>query len=283
MDIIGPLPSARSYRYCLTAVDRISRGPEAWPLQDITAESVAEGLLAYWISRFGIPDCITTDQGRQFESQLFKSMGLCLTTRRSRTTSYHPSSNGVVDRFHRQLKASIMCHPDMSWVEALPLTLLGIHSAFKDDIHASTAELVYGELLKLPGEMLSPVSNTDQPQNVSDFEIRLRNQMSRLCPTAASCHAKPSTFVYKELSTCRHVFLRDDTVRGALQPPYYGPHQVVSRDEKTISVLLHNKTVKVSFDRVKPAYIFTSDSSPTSTFSPTSDTPFETSTSSYTD
>lgn len=103
VDIIGPLPSARSYRYCLTAVDRFSRWPEAWPLQNkaFTAESVAEDLLACWISRFGIPDCITTDQGRQFESQLFKSMGLCLGTRRSRTTSYHPSSNGMVERFHR--------------------------------------------------------------------------------------------------------------------------------------------------------------------------------------
>lgn len=171
----------------------------------------------------------------------------------------------------------------MSWVEALPLTLLGIRSAFKDDIHASTAELVYGEPLKLPGELLSAVSNTDHSQNVSDLVIRLRNQMSRLRPTAASRHAKPATFVFKELSTCTHVFLRDDTVRGALQPPYSGPHQVVSRDEKTISVLLHNKTVKVSLDRVKPAYIFTSDSLPTSTFSPTSDTPFETSTSFHTD
>lgn len=148
MDIIGSLPSARSYRYCITAIDKFLRWPEVWPLQNIIAESVAEGLLTCWISRFGIPECITTDQGQQFESQLFKTMGLCLENYHSRTISYHPASNGMVEHFHRQLKVSTMCHPNMLWVEVLPLTLHGIRSAFKDDIHTSAAELVYGYLVK---------------------------------------------------------------------------------------------------------------------------------------
>jgi hypothetical protein len=60
----------------------------------------SHALLTGWISRFGHPQTITTDQGRQFESQL------------SRTTAYHPAANGLVERFHRTLKAAIMCHAD---------------------------------------------------------------------------------------------------------------------------------------------------------------------------
>jgi hypothetical protein len=67
----------------------------------------------------------------------------------SRTTAYHPAVNELVERFHRTLKAAIMCHANHQWTEALPLVLLGIRSAFKEDLQASVAELVYGEPLRI--------------------------------------------------------------------------------------------------------------------------------------
>jgi hypothetical protein len=42
------------------------------------------------------------------------------------------------------LKAAIMCHADQHWTKALPLVLLGIRTAFKEDLLASVAEFVYG-------------------------------------------------------------------------------------------------------------------------------------------
>lgn len=72
IDIIGSMPGSRGFRYCVMVIDRFSRWPEAYPVSDISAETVANVLCNEWISRYDGPVKITTDQGRQFESDLFR-------------------------------------------------------------------------------------------------------------------------------------------------------------------------------------------------------------------
>ena len=54
-----------------------------------------------------MPSTITTDRGRQFESNLWKQLVQLLGTTRIRTTAYHPSANGLVERVHRKLKTAL--------------------------------------------------------------------------------------------------------------------------------------------------------------------------------
>ena len=106
------ISSAHGYTYLLTCVDRYTRWPEAIPLSTITSEVVARAFISGWISRFGVPSTIVTDCGRQFESHLWSNLMALLGTKRSRTTSYHPQANGMVERFHRQLKAALKAQPN---------------------------------------------------------------------------------------------------------------------------------------------------------------------------
>jgi cleavage and polyadenylation specificity factor subunit 1 len=109
-----------------------------------------------------------------------------------------------VERFHRTLKAAIMCHADQQWTEALPLVLLGIRTDFKEDLQASVDDLVYGEPLRIPGELLTPSANpVDPPLLITE----LRQHMARLRPVPAACHASPATFVHSELEKCTQFFL----------------------------------------------------------------------------
>jgi transposase InsO family protein len=153
IELVGPLPTSAGYTYCLTAVDRFTRWPEVIPISDIAADTVARALLAGWISHFGCPQTNTTDQGWQFESQLFQSLAKMCDIQLSRTAAHHPAANGLMERW----KAAIMCHANQQWTEGFPLVLLGIRTAFKEDLQASVAELVYGKPLTIPGELLTRV------------------------------------------------------------------------------------------------------------------------------
>ena len=91
-------------------------------MTDATAKSCAAAFLSGWIPRFGVPVTITTDQGAQFESQLWKALMHLLGKKRNRTTAYHPQANGLVERFHRHLKSSLKARlTSGNWVEELPI------------------------------------------------------------------------------------------------------------------------------------------------------------------
>ncbi|GFW59529.1 transposon Tf2-11 polyprotein [Trichonephila clavipes] len=179
LNLIGPLPPSNGYTYCLTMIDRFSKWPEAQPLKDITAETVAEAFFSSWVSRFGTPAILTTDRGRQFESSLFKALSKLLGVQKCRTTGYHPQANGMIEELHRPLKSAIKCHATERWTEVLPIILLGLRASLKEDILCTPAELVFGTTIRLPGEMFDSSKPDDDVVNfVSKLKSHMHNQFT---------------------------------------------------------------------------------------------------------
>ena len=255
IDIVGPLPYTNGFIYLLTCIDRFTRWPEAIPIVDIRAETVADAFFSGWIARYGTPATITTDRGVQFESKLWDNLCNQFGIIRNRTTSYHPQSNGMVERFHRQLKAAIMAHESPNpWTITLPAVLLGVCSAVKESLGRSAAEMIYGTTLRLPGEFTKQYT-VDANTDLENYSDKLRVAMSRLrlCPPRDT--QQNNIFQYKEIATCTHVFLRRIAIAPPPTAPYDGPYKVVARSGRVMKILMKGKVEMVSLDRVKPAHL----------------------------
>ena len=183
----------------------------------------------------------------------FRSLTELLGSKRIRTTAYHPSANGLVERFHRHMKAALMAHGNPRWTETLPLVLLGIRTAVKTDLGCCTAELVFGTTLRLPGEFITPISSCEH-LDPSNYVHRLKQIMQALHPVVPRVRHRPSHLPL-DLTTCTHVFLRRDAVRKPLQPPYDGPFRVISRTDKHFTLDINGRQDTVTVDRLKVAYV----------------------------
>ncbi|GFV22519.1 uncharacterized protein TNCV_2520711 [Trichonephila clavipes] len=94
------------------------------------------------------------------------------------------------------------------------------------------------------------------PQN---FVAKLQQHMAELKPLKSPSNRKQNIFVHKDLKSCSHVFLRINRVKKALEPPYEGPYTVQKKYDKYFTILIKDKTINISVDRLKPAYLLAVD------------------------
>ena len=91
MDILGPLPrTPRGNCYVLVISDNFTKWTESYALADQTATTIAEKIVSEFVSRFGVPRQIHSDQGTNFESNVMAEICKLLGIEKTRTTPLHP-------------------------------------------------------------------------------------------------------------------------------------------------------------------------------------------------
>ena len=147
MDIIGPLEhSAQGYRFVLVLIDYATRYPEAIPLRNISARSVAQALF-HIISWVGISKEILTDQGTNFMSRTIKELYGLLKVKAIRTSVYHPATDGLCERFNRTLKSMIrkfVLEDARNWHQWLDPLLFAVREVPQASTGFSPFDLLYG-------------------------------------------------------------------------------------------------------------------------------------------
>ncbi|XP_064110227.1 uncharacterized protein LOC135218012 [Macrobrachium nipponense] len=181
-----------------------------------STKACTEALLASWISRFEVPYDITADCGPVFLFELWTALACLMGTSLHATTAYNPAANGMVERFHRSLKASLMARcTGEDWKSQLPWVLLGLLTAPRSNGEPSPAEKVYGEPLAVSGEFF--------PTNADDSNVsitRLQESAGKFTPCIKTFSDRSKHFLPKALSSCKQVFIRDDACCPPLRRPY---------------------------------------------------------------
>ena len=104
VDIVGLLPPSQGLRYLFTATVCSTCWPEAIPMMDTTTESYVATLIIHWITRFGLPDLISSERGSVSTSSLWTSIITTLGLQMQKTTAYNPKANGMIKRLHHTFK-----------------------------------------------------------------------------------------------------------------------------------------------------------------------------------
>lgn len=242
------LSDCEGYWYVVTMVDRATKWVEAIPIKEMSAETVADAFVRHWVSKFGVPLKLTTDRGAQFTSMLFSEFTKMLGITQIKTTSYNPKANGAVERIHRTLKQALKCQGE-DWIRKLPIVLLGMRAAPREN-GVSSAELVFAEKLKLPGEFFT---SSEEETDKTEYVKKIRNafRANRLVERTT---AKRKIFVHPDLRSCKKVYVRVDRVRTPLEAPYEGPYRVIKRSKHWFKLEMNGRKDTVNIDRLKPAY-----------------------------
>ena len=126
-------------------------------MPNMEACTVAKLLAEEIFCRFGVSQTIHSDQGRQFESNLFKEMCKLLGIHKTRTTPYHPQSDGMVERFNRTLATMLTAYVDSNhrdWDDQLPYVMMAYRSSEHETTGMSPNILMLGRAVSTPLDLM---------------------------------------------------------------------------------------------------------------------------------
>ena len=273
LDILGPLPETSSgNKYILVVSDYFTKWVEAYPMPNQETVTIANVLVNEFISRFGVPLLLHSDQGSQFESSLFQELCSLLGIDKTRTTAYHPQSDGLVERFNLTLESMLskyVAGDQRDWDTHLPMLML----AYRSSIHESTGQtpvaMMFGREVTLPIDLLLG-SFLDQNQGTTDipYIMGLKQSLNEIHEIARenlekSCDRQKR--VYDHRANARSykvgdsVFLFDPSKKKGISPKlqsrWQGPYQIIGKlSDLLYKIQLNSKVKIVHHDRLKLAY-----------------------------
>ena len=239
IDIVGPFPRSRGYRYLLTYICLASRYPEAIPLKHATAKECAEALMEIF-SRNGVPMTMLSDQGTQFMGVLMKCLCERLGVRQIRTTPYHPQSNGSVERMHGTLVPMLrkLASKDLPWDDQVKFALYAIRATPNRSTGFAPFEAIHGRLLRSPLDVIVQEIDPVSTRNVKAVEwlSELNKRVNRIPDEMgknierAQCERKErhdKHAVVRKFSVGEKVLTRVPGLKNKLEGSWEGPFVVL--------------------------------------------------------
>ena len=268
MDLLDmSVTTTRGNRYVLVMVDCFTRWTEAFPLPDKTAQSVADAFFTNVVCRFGMPIVIHSDQGREFENKILHELCLLGGSHKTRTSPYHPESDGMVERFNRTLLMMLAMFAGKNrddWDDLLPAVMMAYRSSVHESTGYSPYRLMFGEECTLPMDIGLPAElSQSQEEITSPYAIWVRDALEEAYEQVR-LHSGQAVRRQKRLfdrRAVKRIFAKGDWVmryyapakKCKLDSAWIGPYLVVSflgwtigiqRDASSPIIMIHCQDAK---------------------------------------
>ena len=187
VDIAGPFPkTSNGFMYILVISDYFTKFTEIFPLKNMEAETVTETMFRGWIKRYGCPQEIHSDQGSQFESQIFQEMCKLLQINKTRTTAYHPQSDGMIERMNRTVKDILSKYISVNqtdWDKFVDSVVFAYNSTVHDTTGITPYRMVFGEEIKLPVDIATEkvdIGQSSVPKTQAEYVRELERSLNEM-------------------------------------------------------------------------------------------------------
>ncbi|XP_026743752.1 uncharacterized protein LOC113505319 [Trichoplusia ni] len=265
LDIVGPLPESGTakIKYILTLQDDLTKYSIAYPIRSTTAEETSDCLI-HFISLFGIPKTILTDQGTNFTAELFKETCKFLKIKQLWSSPYHPQTQGALERSHSTLKEylkSYISENQDNWPKYVYTAMLAYNTSIHSTTNFTPYELIFGHKPILPNSIYEPNTNASYPDYIKMLQHRLKCTRDKAVEFIKK--SKESSKAYYDARTRPvsyhagdYVYLKNHLrMRKALSPVWKGPYKIIKvNGRNSVTLLINRRHVSHHFDEIKLAH-----------------------------
>ena len=271
LDIVGPFPvTPEGNKYILVVTDGFTKFVQAYPMKNMESRTVADILVREFITIFGNPMHIHSDQGTQFEAELFQKMCELLGITKTRTTPFRPQSDGQSERNIRTLTnllAKAVTKQD-NWDYHIPFVLMAYRSTPHEATKMTPNKLMFGRENYMPMDILLPPSPDQEELTSTDkyadqLKITLNNayKLARENLKHAAVRQKKlydlkksgKSFAVGDIVWMANLGARRKGISPKFQPKWKGPYLIVQQFNDVLVEVMksHCKTSVVHTDHLK--------------------------------